>query len=76
MGKGKGALSRYFSRTFQNHNIFEFIGFNLKDLFVLKKIFNKKINIPVRIYSSFFINKSYNSYKKTENFFFFKKYNN
>lgn len=74
MGKGKGSLSRYCSRTYKNHNIFEFVGFNLKELLVLKKIFNKKINIPIKINSSFFLNKSYSIFCKNENYFFFKKY--
>jgi ribosomal protein L16/L10AE len=76
MGKGKGSLNRYCSRTYKNHNLFEFVGFNLKELFLLKKIFNKKVNIPVKIGSGFFLNKSYSVYTKNENFFFFKKYNN
>ena len=76
MGKGKGTLSRYCSRILKNHNIFEFTGFNLKELYSLKKIFKKKINIPVKLGSSFFFNKSYNFFSKNENLFFFKKYNN
>ena len=76
MGKGKGALSRYCSRIKQNHNLFEFIGFNLRDLIKLKTIFLKKTNIPVKIQSNFFIQKGYNFKNKNENFFFFKKYKN
>jgi hypothetical protein len=75
MGKGKGSLSRYCSRTYTNHNIFEFIGFNLKELFLLKTIFKKKVNIPLKIGGSFFLNKHYHIHSKSENFFFFKKYN-
>ena len=76
MGKGKGSLNRYCSRTYKNHNLFEFVGFNLKELLFLKKIFNKKVNIPVKITGSFFLNKSYSFYTRSENFFFFKKYKN
>lgn len=77
MGKGKGSISRYCSRILKNHNVFEFSGFNLKELFFLKKIFKKKINIPVTLYSTFFLNKQYkHSYNRMENFFFNKKYNN
>jgi ribosomal protein L16/L10AE len=77
MGKGKGALTRYCSRTLKNHNIFEFRGFNLKELFFLKKIFNKKINIPLKIQSDFFLRKSYKyTYNSIENFFFNRKYGN
>jgi ribosomal protein L16/L10AE len=75
MGKGKGALARYCVRTFQNHNLFEFIGFNLKDLIKLKKIFNKKVSIPVTIYSNFFLNTYYVLNRNNcENDLFFKKY--
>jgi ribosomal protein L16/L10AE len=75
MGKGKGALARYCSRILKNHNLFEFSGFNLKELFFLKKIFKKKVNIPIKIYSSFFLNKSYKYlFNKNEVFFFNKKY--
>ena len=74
MGKGKGALTRYSSRVKQNHNLFEFVGFNLKDLFKLKKIFLKKTNIPLKIYSNFFLNKYSKHYNKVENIFFFKRY--
>ncbi len=76
MGKGKGTLSRYCSRTYKNHNIFEFIGFNLKELFFLKKNFEKKINIPLQIKRNFFLNVDYKfSKNNVEKFFFFyKKY--
>lgn len=76
MGKGKGSLNRYCSRTYKNHNLFEFIGFNLKDLLSLKKIFKKKTNIPLKIGSQFFLNKSLVVYKKNQNLFSFKKYQN
>ena len=49
MGKGKGGIVRYCSRILQNHNIFEFCGFNIYDLLNLKKIFLKKIHIPIVI---------------------------
>ena len=58
MGKGKGALSRYCSRVLQNHSLFEFSGFNLREVLVLKKIFNKKVNIPTKINVDFFKNSS------------------
>jgi len=74
MGKGKGSLSRYCSRVLQNHNLFEFIGFNLCELVRLKKILNNKINIPLKINSSFFTNKSIIINQRNENFFFLQKY--
>lgn len=75
MGKGKGSLSRYCSRVFKNHNIFEFSGFNLKEVFFLKKIFKRKVNIPLKIYSNFFLRKTYKyTYNSVENFFFNRKY--
>ena len=75
MGKGKGALARYSARTLQNHNLFEFIGFNLKDLVRLKKILKKKVCIPVNIQGSFFLNTYYIlNGNISENNFFFKKY--
>lgn len=76
MGKGKGTITRYCSRIAQNHNLFEFTGFNIKELLILKNIFRKKINIPVKIKGQFFLNKSYKYLNSNENFFFFKKYNN
>ena len=75
MGKGKGALARFCSRVFQNHNIFEFIGFNIKEVIFLKKIFKKKVNIPVKILGNFFLNKQYRYLNRIENFFYFKRYN-
>lgn len=75
MGKGKGTVVRYCSRIVQNHNIFEFTGFNIKELFNLKTIFRKKISIPIKIKSNFFLNKSYKYLDTNENFFFFKRYN-
>jgi ribosomal protein L16/L10AE len=74
MGKGKGALARYASRTIHNHNLLEFVGFNLFELKQLKRAFNLKINIPIKIHSNFFLNKSYVYGSKNENFFYFKKY--
>ena len=74
MGKGKGTISRYCSRISQNHNLLEFSGFNLRELITLKKVFNKKVKIPLKINSNFFFNKSYNFNCKNQNFFFFKKY--
>ncbi len=74
MGKGKGALSRYCSRILQNHNIFEFSGFNLKEVFTLKKILKKKLNLPTKIIADFFKNNNYIYTQKNEKFFFFKKY--
>jgi len=76
MGKGKGSIVRYCSRIFKNHNLFEFSGFNLNELVLLRKIFNKKVNIPVRIYTNFFIKKSYVLAGCVEKFFFFKRYRN
>ena len=74
MGKGKGALSRYCSRVLQNHNIMEFSGFNLHELKRLKSILNKKINIPLKITTSFFLCKNTIINKKNENLFSLKKY--
>lgn len=54
MGKGKGSVVRYCSRTNQNHNLFEFRGFNLIDVLKLKKLFRKKLNIPIIIKNDFF----------------------
>ena len=76
MGKGKGTPLRFCSKTLQNHNIFEFSGFNLKHLNVLKKIFKKKVNLPTTILCSFFKNKYYNHSNGNENNFYFKKYKN
>ena len=56
MGKGKGSLVRYCSRILQNHNLFEFIGFPIKEIIALKKIFRKKLNVPIKINSVFFKN--------------------
>lgn len=54
MGKGKGSVSRYCSRVLYNHNLFEFIGFNPNEIISLKKVFLKKLNIPVVVIGSFF----------------------
>ena len=72
MGKGKGTISRYCSRVFQNHNLLEFVGFNLRELIVLKKFFKKKVNIPTKINSNFFFNNNYIFNCKNQNFFFIK----
>jgi ribosomal protein L16/L10AE len=74
MGKGKGALNRYCARVFQNHNLLEFSGFNLHEVKILKKILKKKLNIPTKINSYFFLNKGYNYTNSNQNFFFFKNY--
>jgi hypothetical protein len=74
MGKGKGALNRYCSRVLQNHNLFEFSGFNLCELRRLQKILGKKINVPLKITTSFFFSKSTIFNKKNENLFFIKIY--
>lgn len=74
MGKGKGTLNRYCSRVLQNHNLLEFSGFNLREIVNLRKIFKKKVNLPTKIISNFFLNKNYLFTDSNENFFFFKKY--
>lgn len=74
MGKGKGSVARYCSRILKNHNIFEFTGFNMYELISLKRVFLKKIQIPVRIYTNFFIRKGYVYNGISEKFFFFKRY--
>ena len=76
MGKGKGSLSRFCSRIKQNHNIFEFIGFSIKNVFFLKKLFLKKLKIPITIGCNFFLKKSYTHFGKNENFLFFRGYKN
>lgn len=74
MGKGKGSFSRFCSRTNQNHNIFEFSGFSIAEVLSLKRIFNKKINIPIKIFSNFFLNFAYKHLDLNENFFLFRFY--
>jgi len=74
MGKGKGAIARYCSRILQNHNVFEFVGFSLKNLLFLKKIFKKKVNLTIKINSNFFLNQNYKVGVVVEKHFFFKKY--
>jgi ribosomal protein L16/L10AE len=74
MGKGKGALSRYCARILQNHNLFEFTGFTLRELLRLKRVFQKKLRIPAKINSNFFINKQYICPFGNENLYFFRKY--
>lgn len=76
MGKGKGALNRFCARVLQNHNLFEFSGFNLREIIALKKILKKKINIKTKINSNFFFNKQYVFCNTNENFFFLKNYQN
>ena len=74
MGKGKGSLSRYCARVNQNHNLFEFIGFNIQEILSIKNILKKKTKIPFKIYANFFLKKEYVFLKKNENFFFFRFY--
>lgn len=76
MGKGKGSVVRYCARILQNHSLLEFIGFNLKDLIFLKKIFKKKINLPIKINFNFFSKTNTCFFLKNELFFTTKKYNN
>ena len=75
MGKGKGNVVRYGSRIFQNHNLFEFCGFSLLEIINLKRIFRKKINIPIKIYSYFFRNKFNNFHNLNLSNINFEKYN-
>jgi len=74
MGKGKGSVARYCSRILKNHNLFEFAGFNIKELLLLKAIFLKKVQIPVKLYTNFFFKKNYILGGSSEKFFFFKRY--
>lgn len=74
MGKGKGSFVRFCSRVLQNHNLLEFSGFNIQELFFLKKNFQKKINIPMKIGFNFFKKININFYKKNEIFFLKRKY--
>lgn len=74
MGKGKGTLNRYCSRILQNHSLLGFSGFNLKEVFLLKKIFKKKVNIPTKVVGDFFKNKNYFFANSNEGGFFFKRY--
>lgn len=77
MGKGKGSLSRYCSRTLKNHNLFEFVGFSVKEILFLKKIFGKKTNIPVKIKGDFFFKSSYKyNYNCFESLIFNRRYRN
>lgn len=74
MGKGKGSLTRYCARILKNQNIFEFIGFSLLEIKILKKSFRVKAGIPVTIFSSFFKSKQYVYSGTSENFLFEKFY--
>jgi ribosomal protein L16/L10AE len=74
MGKGKGSVVRYCSRICRNHNLFEFTGFGIVELMSLKRVFSKKIQIPLKIHTNFFFRKSYNIGSCVEKFFFFKRY--
>jgi len=74
MGKGKGSIARYCARIEQNHNLLEFSGFNLCELIRLRKIFNKKVCIPVNILGWFFKSSHTTLYSKNENMFYSKKY--
>ncbi len=75
MGKGKGSVARYCSRVWQNHNLFEFRGFNVGDVYKLKTLFQRKLKIPISIYTNFFITK-YTKYhvNKVEMTFTTRKY--
>ena len=74
MGKGKGSLVRFCAKIKQNHNIFEFRGFSLKEIIYLKKILKRKVGFNTKIGFNFFQNKNYFLNNKNENFFCFKKY--
>jgi hypothetical protein len=74
MGKGKGSFVRFCSRILQNHNLFEFSGFNITEVKFLKKNFQKKINIPIRIGFDFFLKLNTIFYSSNEIFFLKKKY--
>lgn len=74
MGKGKGSFVRYCSRILKNQNIFEFIGFSLKEIKFLNKLFKIRVGIPIALYSNFFKNKQYVCYDKSENFLLEKFY--
>lgn len=74
MGKGKGSLARYCSRVLQNHNIMEFLGFSYREIMTLRKIFFKKVKIPVKIYSNFFLEKHHFVCGKLESNMNIKKY--
>jgi len=74
MGKGKGAVTRYCFRVLQNHNLFEFKGFSLKELFNIKKIFRRKLNIPIHLLNNFFVEKHKFCHKKIFHNGFSKRY--
>jgi len=74
MGKGKGTIARFGARVLQNHNLVEFSGFNLGEIFRLKNLLGKKTNIPTKLIGGFFLNTDYTIYQKNERWFFFKNY--
>ena len=74
MGKGKGSFVRYCSRILQNHSIFEFKGFRSFDLMKIKKIFKKKVNLPIVICDTFFLKKEQKCYYGSLSHFSLRKY--
>ena len=72
MGKGKGSFVRFCSRVLQNHSILEFSGFNILEVLLLKKNFQKKINIPLKV-GGFFLKKTNTVFYGKNEFFFIKK---
>ena len=74
MGKGKGSFVRYCSRILQNHNLFEFKGFRFVDIFKIKKIFKKKVNLPITICNVFFLKKDQRHYCSNQSYFSLRKY--
>ena len=74
MGKGKGSFVRFCSRVLQNHSLLEFSGFNVTEIFNLKKNFKKKVNIPLSIGFNFLKKYNSNYYSMNEIFFLKKKY--
>lgn len=74
MGKGKGGFVRYCSRILLNHIIFEFKGFRFFDILKIKKIFNKKVNLPIIIRNTFFLKKDQKYYYYNQSCFTLRKY--
>lgn len=74
MGKGKGSFVRYCSRILQNHSMFEFKGFRFFDIVKIKKIFNKKVNLPIIICNTFFLKKDQRHYYSNQGCFSLRKY--